>query len=397
LKASIVRRIGARLDAKALALDTDWRLWETHVETHRAAIDAAATQDDLADALDAALAEFGVSHLSVLTPRDITLRKRGLRGGLGLKTVAVDDGRLVTSVLPESAALAAGLRTGDVVISARNDLARASFESGIIGETVSIEWQRENDTFEADLVFGSARRAAAPTLRWIDEDIAWITVPSFSSAVYKSRAIDALFREVAGARALVVDVRSNGGGRLSNVEHLLGRVVEPGTRLFGEIFREQYDIFLRYVGREPASITELLRTTGQTVRSPRNVTNPYLGPLAIIADGRSGSGGDLVPATIQSLGRGVVVGTPTMGKVLIGDEKKLPGGYVLFYPRAEIVRIDGRRMEANPIQPDILLSPQETVDDETLGRVLRGHFSRLTSGLIERNTLRVCTSRTLSP
>ena len=111
------------------------------------------------------------------------------------------------------------------------------------------------------------------------------------------------------------------------------------------------------------------------MRSPKGVTNtPYLGPLAVVADGRAGSGGDVFPATIQATGRGVVFGTPTMGKVLIGDDKRLPGGYVLFYPVAEMVRIDGRRMEANPVQPDILLTPEETVDDATLERVLREHF-----------------------
>ncbi|MFQ5527329.1 MAG: S41 family peptidase [Thermoanaerobaculia bacterium] len=111
-------------------------------------------------------------------------------------------------------------------------------------------------------------------------------------------------------------------------------------------------------------------------RSEGITDSPYLRPLAVLVDGRSGSGGDVFPATIQSLGRGLIIGTPTAGKTLSGDDAKLPGGYVLFFPHAEIVRIDGKRMEANPLQPDVLLSAEQTVNDDYLGQLLRKTFER---------------------
>ncbi|MFQ5528499.1 MAG: hypothetical protein ACE5GX_19875, partial [Thermoanaerobaculia bacterium] len=108
LKQAIVKKIGTLLERNAFAFGTDWRQWPTLVEAHREAIDAAATEDEFGAALDGALAEFGVSHLWVWTPRDLELRKRGKQGGLGLKTVDVERGKLVTMVLPESPAETAG-------------------------------------------------------------------------------------------------------------------------------------------------------------------------------------------------------------------------------------------------------------------------------------------------
>ena len=66
---------------------------------------------------------------------------------------------------------------------------------------------------------------------------------------------------------------------------------------------------------------------------------------------------------------GTLIGTLTAGKVLVGDDHTLPGGCVLLYPIAEMVWIDGGRMEGAPVGPDVLLTPQETVDDRVIERL----------------------------
>ena len=59
----------------------------------------------------------------------------------------------------------------------------------------------------------------------------------------------------------------------------------------------------------------------------------YDGTLIVFVDGRSGSGGEHFPAVIQDNGRGTVIGTPSAGRVLAGENDEISGCYVLFYPR----------------------------------------------------------------
>jgi len=230
---------------------------------------------------------------------------------------------------------------------------------------VNVEWLRGGETLSARMTSGSFHRAPQPELRWPRTDVAWLSVPTFSYGIYDEDTIESLFDQVCEAPALIIDLRSNGGGRFDHMEHLAGMVLSAGTRIGGVAHRNEYDRFLTQLNREPETLLEVVNTTGQWVHIAEEPAMPhYDGTLLVWVDGRSRSVGEHFPALIQDNARGTVMGTTTAGEVLSGDSHDIAGGYVLFCPGVEVIRNHGLRIEGVGVHPDIPLSARQTADDD---------------------------------
>jgi C-terminal processing protease CtpA/Prc len=368
LKSDVIATVGATLLKHGYVHGTDWLLWREYAEQHRTALDSAATYGDFGSAINAALGEFGVSYLRVRTPGNSRLRQEGRWAGLGIQTVSVDAGRFVTMVMPEGPANQVGIIRGDVILRANGEpVTESGWSSGVALDSVTVEWLRDGETLSAQLVFGSLLHVPQPELRWPRRDVAWLSVPAFSSGIYDKDTVEHLFGEIGHASALILDLRSSTGDGSEYIEHLAAMVLPAGVRIGGMAHREEYDEFLARLGREPKTILEVVNTTGQwkhTIESP--LRTHYAGTLIVLVDGSSGTGGECLSASIQLNARGTVIGTTTAGRGLSGnrDGHDIAGGYVLFCPSAEMVQNDGSRIEGAGVQPDIPLSARQTADNE---------------------------------
>lgn len=90
---------------------------------------------------------------------------------------------------------------------------------------------------------------------------------------------------------LVVDLRNNGGGSLSEVVSLVGLFIEKGPVV---------------QGRDSRGRLRVLRDTDSSVL--------YDGPLAVLVNGGSASASEIFAGAIQDYGRGIVLGENTFGK-----------------------------------------------------------------------------------
>jgi tricorn protease len=138
--------------------------------------------------------------------------------------------------------------------------------------------------------------------------------------------------------ALIVDVRSNGGGHTSQlvVEKLARRVIG-------------WDV--------PRGL--------QPQTYPRDAPR---GPVVALADEFAGSDGDIVTAAIKALGLGPVVGTRTWGGVIgIDDRHVLVDGTRVTVPRyAFWLEGYGWNVENHGVDPDVEVVPSP--DDQVAGR-----------------------------
>ena len=132
-----------------------------------------------------------------------------------------------------------------------------------------------------------------------------ITVPSFyqdfaarsrgdddytSTSRDVSRLIEE-FKAEGGVDGLVMDLRANGGGHLSEATELSGLFIERGP------------------------IVQLRETRGTIQELPDpSPTAIYGGPLAVLVDRYSASASEIFAAAIQDYDRGVIVGQQTFGK-----------------------------------------------------------------------------------
>jgi carboxyl-terminal processing protease len=369
LRQRLVAEIGRVLASDGYATGVEFGRWTELIERHRETLDAASTHAEIAAALNSALEGFGVSHLAVLTPQESAERVAGTRLGAGLTVEPVPGGLLVCAVVEEGPAALAGLRGGDVLSEIGGVPALSAAQlTGKAGESKTVAWAGPGQERQGTLAFQSHRRASPDRLRWLDSESALISVHSFADGLYDRALIDRFFNEAGAASGIVLDLRSNKGGNAANVEHLLGQVTALRTAPFTDIYREDADTWRHaHPGAAPtaAAILAEVAPRGRSLTVPPNATI-YQGRLAILIDSQCGSGGELAPEALRQLGRAVIVGTRSRGKVRIGRNVKLAGGYELQVPIGEFVAADGRTIEGTGVVPDVELAAQETARDEVI-------------------------------
>lgn len=141
-----------------------------------------------------------------------------------------------------------------------------------------------------------------------------------------------------GIDGLVIDLRGNGGGSLTEATSLTGLFIDEGPVVqvkdaFGKVEVE--------VDPDPDVV--------------------YTGPLAVLVDRNSASASEIFAGAIQDYGRGIIIGEPTFGKgtvqTLIDLNRYVPGEEQdlgrLRLTMAEFFRISGGSTQLKGVEPDI--------------------------------------------
>ena len=139
---------------------------------------------------------------------------------------------------------------------------------------------------------------------------------------------------------LIIDLRGNGGGALTEATTLTGLFIEQGP------------------------IVQVKDAKGRVrVKHDSDPTIVYRGPLAVLVDGNSASASEIFAGAIQDYGRGIVIGEPTYGKGTVQNlvdldryarnkDEKLGQ---LKFTIAQFFRINGDSTQHKGVVPDILL------------------------------------------
>jgi carboxyl-terminal processing protease len=144
---------------------------------------------------------------------------------------------------------------------------------------------------------------------------------------------------------VVVDLRQNLGGRISEVERALGCFLEPGSLIARMRLRNG-------VGRASAVRADCPR--------------PVAGPVAVLIGRRSRSGAEMFAAAVQEWRRGTLVGGRTAGALLASLRYTLPDGGRLTLSEADFVTGAGRRVDHVGVTPDV--AAQTAQADRRAGR-----------------------------
>lgn len=146
---------------------------------------------------------------------------------------------------------------------------------------------------------------------------------------------------------LIIDLRGNGGGALTEATTLTGLFIEQGP------------------------IVQVKNAKGRIeVKRDSDPTIVYRGTLAVLVDGHSASASEIFAGAIQDYERGIVIGEPTYGKGTVQNlvnldrfarnkDEKLGQ---LKFTIAQFFRINGASTQHRGVVPDILLP---TARDDT--------------------------------
>ena len=212
---------------------------------------------------------------------------------------------------------------------------------------------------------------------------------------YKSttRDVRRLIREMQGQGidGLILDLRGNGGGFLSEADSLTGLFIKQGP------------------------VVQVKDSRGRIMQEvDRNPSVYYDGPLAVLVDQFSASASEIFAAAIQDYGRGIIIGSQTFGKGTVqsaADLNRYFPGSKYKYGQLKLTirkfyRVTGGSTQNRGVMPDVDMPsrfehdevgessrknalawdhiapapyvPENEVTPETITRLLRQHQIRLT-------------------
>lgn len=364
-KQSILDRTARLVEQRAFADGTDFSRWKTILAKYQQRVDDAETSEQLSRVLNRALNDFGISHLDLLDPKQAKDRKEDSFGGIGVTVQAAPDAIVLTEIREDSPADKAGLRSGDRVIQIdgksvadlmadRADEDRPlSMIRGEIGTTVNLTVERKDQpTFTVPVIRAEISKGLPPKLTMVGDDAAVLTLASFTEA-YDRTKVEQLITRARERQKLIIDLRNNGGGAVSNLGHLLGLLLPPGTKVGSFVSKSDAAKYERETGTSPKDAVALAEWKSQKFRTRAGNVEPFEGQVAVLINGASASASEILAAAMRELRGAPLVGTPTAGAVLLSTYVRMEGGFEMKVPTSDYVTIKGHRLEKDPLKPDV--------------------------------------------
>jgi carboxyl-terminal processing protease len=282
----------------------------------------AASASQLAYAVtQAMLASLHDSHTFFVPPPQFQERRRELIGAPGLTGIGIrlaqrkdDSGAtwiFVEDVLPESPADKAGIRRFDRILqvgetSLRDVTPREASDAirGPAGSTVDLVLQRGEQIVKVAVVRDPISTVPAYA-RFIEPGVVYARLYLFARGAGRAlgAALEALVAE-GPVRSIILDLRENPGGLVSEAVRVGGLFLPPNTGLASILDRVDGSSTLRTMG------APLFPDT----------------PLIVLVDSRSASASEMIAGVLKELGRATIVGERTAGALGGAIEVALPEG-----------------------------------------------------------------------
>lgn len=331
----------------------DFSKWPEFLEAQKDRLESAKTNIEFASAINDALGKFGASHIVFTTPESVRQMREGKVVGLGIQPEQTPDGIKINDVFPGSAAAEAGLEPGDLIVEADGKKAESIPQlRGEEGTEIGLRVKKPSGLIVEKKVKRRAFSTKLPeTLKWQNKEVAVLKVPSFMT--YDRQNVEKLVSEAASAKLLVVDLRSNGGGQVLNLLHLCGLVFPKDTALGTFITKQNVNAFVKEKQGSPTDLQGIAEYTKTKVKSFTPRGTPFVGKVACLINGGSGSASEIFAAGVREVMGGPLIGTRSAGAVLASIMMPVKHGFQLQFPFQDYVTIKGLRLEGNGLKPDV--------------------------------------------
>ncbi|MCE0483594.1 MAG: S41 family peptidase [Methylacidiphilales bacterium] len=284
--------------------------------------------------------------------QDIQRETKGEFSGLGIVIGIKDNALVILSPMEDSPGGRAGLLPGDRIlkINGRNTekMTLAAAEKALKGETgekARLTLLRPvagapggGTVFDVELTRETIRVASVKDARLLPATIAgqdkigYIRIEEFGENT--SDELDHALEDLEhnGMQALVIDLRNNPGGLLDSAVDVAGKFLPPNT------------VIVSTRGRTPDQEQEF--------RARPQASHPDY-PIALLINGYSASGAEIVAGALKDLNRAILVGETTFGKGSVQTVQSLGNGVGLRLTTAKYYTPAKKTIHEVGITPDI--------------------------------------------
>lgn len=356
-KTAVLDGIKDVVENRAFVPGVDFSKWSEFITKRQEDLDKATTVTAFGQVVNQALRDFGFSHIRLLSPRAAANRNRTsiITSGASVAASTEKGGLEVRSIRENSPAAEAGLKQGEVIVSVDGNPAKEPTQlEGDEGKKLALEVKgSDGATRQVSVELKRISTVRAETLTWLSDKVAVLKVFTFGAG-YGRENIEKLVQEASGkAEVLAIDLRSNGGGAVNNLNHLLSLLM-PDQTVYGTFVSKR--VFEQYKeankDKEPTLANIVEWAPNKTRTRLRPSTPPFSGRLSVFINRGRGSASEITAAALKENREAVVIGTRSAGAVLASVFRTLPEGFSLQYPVSDYVTVKGARLEGNPVQPD---------------------------------------------
>jgi carboxyl-terminal processing protease len=294
-----------------------------------------------------------------LNPSDYGQFKRGSSlTGVGIAVSEVSDGLRVATVYKNTPAREGGIKRGDLIIAVDGDPIAGKSIQAVTGRIRGPEGTKVTLTIESP---DGSRRDVTLTRREVEvpqvsgrietvdgRKVGDVRLAGFFGGAHGElqQKVEQLYEQ--GAEGIVLDLRGNGGGLLTEAV-LVSSVFVPSGEIVSTEGRTQRD--------------RTFEATGNAL--PRH-------PMVVLINGDTASAAEIVTAALEQSGIATVAGTQSFGKGTFQEVIPLDNGGALDLTVGEYLTRDGTSINGTGIPPQVRAKDDpQTKPDEGRQRALQ--------------------------
>ncbi|MCQ2550827.1 MAG: S41 family peptidase [Clostridia bacterium] len=251
--------------------------------------------------------------------------------GVGLTFIKQDGQYLVQETIDSSPAQRAGFKKGDVLLKVdgktykdQDDMMNAI--RGPKGSKVTIQYLRGGSYLEATMIREEITVSSVQS-KVIEDNIGYIRISEFDRNTGESFENELTELENKGVKGLVIDLRLNGGGYVSESVKVADLLLPACT------------------------VTSMTDKNGKEKRLDSDASCTNL-PYVLIVDSQTASAAEILAGAVKDNKGGKIVGTKTFGKGIVQSPFELSDGSCVKLTTMEYLTPNGNKVHKKGIKPD---------------------------------------------